>query len=268
MIFAANVSILYPNQPFLERLETVARAGFGAVEFWWPSDAIAEGLTLDALVERVRELSLRVVLFNFDAGNMAAGDRGLGSDTASIARFREHVPVAVELASRLGCRKLNLLAGNAVDGVRREDQLSLLAESLAFAAEAAAPAGAAIMLEAINGVDAPAYLLQSTEDVLAMIGRVGSRNVFFQLDTYHLGVAGEDIVASVGRASTRIGHVQFADVPGRHEPGTGSLSFRAILDGLAEVPYADAVGLEFVPANSAGPDFRFLADLESRPRLR
>jgi hydroxypyruvate isomerase len=176
-------------------------------------------------------------------------------------RPRENVPVAINLARRLGCHKLNALAGNVVLGHARAKQLTPLAESVAFAADAAAPEGMAIMLEALNPADTPAYLPPSVDTVLSTIERVGRPNVGFQLDTYHVARAGEDVLAAIARAGDRIGHVQFADCPGGHEPGMGALPSRAILKELAAVGYQGPVGLEFVPADPKAPDFSRVAEL-------
>ena len=265
--FAANLSMLFTPLPFLERFGAAAEAGFDAVEFWWPNQAFAGGVTADDIVARTHELKLGVVLLNFDAGDMPAGDRGLAGDPTRSQRFRDHVPAALDLARRLGCRKLNALAGNAVAGIDRSDQLALLVDNVGFAADAAARQSMTIMLEALNLADTPAYLLPSVDSVLSLIERVARPNVLFQLDTYHVARGGDDVLATIARARDRIGHVQFADYPGRHEPGTGQLPFKAILRDLAAAGYTDAVGLEFAPANPASPDFSFVAELGGRAQL-
>jgi hydroxypyruvate isomerase len=265
--FAANLSMLFTQRPFLERFGAAAGAGFDAVEFWWPTQALEAGVTTDDIVARAHELRLDVVLLNFDAGDMPAGDRGLAGDPNRSQKFRDNVPMAVDLARKLGCLKLNALAGNIVAGSDRSEQLALLADNVRFAADVAARENMAIMLEALNVADTPAYLLPNVDSVLALIERVGRPNVRFQLDTYHVARGGDDVLASIARARGVIGHVQFADYPGRHEPGTGQLPFRAILRDLAAAGYADAVGLEFAPTNPAAPDFSFLAELRSQTRL-
>ena len=259
--FAANVSMLFTQLPFLERLDAAGAAGFGAIEFWWPPQPLSQGVTTDDIVRRAHDLHLEVVLMNFDAGDMLAGDRGLAGDPNRAQMFREHVPKALEFARRLGCRKLNALAGNSIAGVDRSEQLDLLTENVAFAADAAASEGMAIMLEALNPTDTPLYLLPSARSVLDLIERAGRPNVKFQFDTYHVAKAGDDIMATIASTGDGIGHVQFADFPGRHEPGTGQLPFKAIIKGLATVGYQGPVGLEFAPVDPASPDFSYLGDL-------
>ena len=259
--FAANVSILFPTLPYLDRFRAASEAGFRAVESWWPTDPFAEGITADDIVRQAEKYDLETVLLNFAAGDMKAGDRGLAGDPARAAAFRANVPVAIDLARRLGCRKLNALAGNAISDPDRPAQVDVLAQSVAFAADAAAAAGMDVMLEALNPPEAPRYLLPGTDAVLDLIERVGRPNVAFQLDVYHVAMAGEDPIESIRRAGPRIGHVQLADMPGRHEPGTGELPFGAILDALDDAGYRGAIGLEFNPLDPAAPDFGCVARL-------
>jgi len=259
--FAANISILFPTVAYMDRFGVAARAGFDAIETWWPADALAAGVTADDIVSAAEHNGLETVLLNFAAGDMKSGDRGLAGDPARVADFRANVPVAIELARRLGCSRLNALAGNAISDVARPAQLELLAESVAFAADAAAAAGMRILLEALNPIETPRYLLHGTDAVLDMIDRVGRPNVAFQLDVYHLAMAGEDPIESIRRAGPHIGHVQLADMPGRHEPGSGALPFLAILDALDRAGYAGTIGLEFNPLDPATPDFGCVARL-------
>ena len=253
--FAANLSILFPTLPYIDRFRAAAESGFRAVESWWPEDALAEGITADDIVRQADRYGLETVLLNFAAGDMKAGDRGLAGDPDRAEAFRANVPVAIDLAHRLGCRKLNALAGNALSEASRPAQMGLLVESVAFAADKAAAAGMSVMLEALNPRETPRYLLPSTEVVLGLIETIGRPNVGFQLDVYHVAMAGEDLLDAIRRAGPRIGHVQLADAPGRHEPGTGGLPFPAILEALDAAGYTGAIGLEFAPIDPAAPDF-------------
>jgi hydroxypyruvate isomerase len=196
-----------------------------------------------------------MVLLNFAAGDLSSGDRGLAGEPDRAESFRANVPVAIDLARRLGCRKLNALAGNAVSEESRPTQLGLLAESVAFAADVAAASGMSIMLEPLNPREWPRYLLPSTLAVLKLMEQVGRPNVALQFDVYHLAMAGEDPLKAIQLAGSRIGNVQLADVPGRHEPGTGVLPFEAILDALEMAGYRDPFGLEFEPSDPENPEF-------------
>ncbi len=229
------------------------------MEFWWPPAAALNGLPLSRFAQRVKATGLEVVLINFDAGEMAAGDRGLAGDPDRTARFRANVPVAPRLAGELGCRKLNALAGNAAPGRQRAQLLDILIENVGFAADAAQREGASIMLEALNPKDAPRYLLPRTREILETIRRVDRPNVKLQLDVYHVAMADDNPLKAIADARGMIGHVQIADVPGRHEPGTGRLPFDDILAALPKNGYAGPVGLEYVPQNPAARDFSFLS---------
>jgi hydroxypyruvate isomerase len=256
---AANLSILFPRLPFLERFGAAARAGFDAVEFWWPSREFSAGMAEEAVVAAARGANTFVIMMNFDGGDLPSGDRGLAADPARVDAFRENVPRALELAQRLGCRKLNALAGRATPDVPLDRQEGLLAESISFAAGQAAAFGATILLEPLNLVESPGYLIPDVPSALDMIQRVGHPNVRVQLDVYHIAMGGADPVAMIRHAAGRIGHVQFADVPGRHEPGTGRLNFADIVTALGEAGYDDTLGLEYVPTLPEAPDFTFLA---------
>lgn len=262
--FAANLSILFPTVPYMDRFRTAADAGFRIVETWWPAEAFAAGASAEEIVRAATDLGLETVLLNFLAGDMKAGDRGLAGDPERVGQFRENVPVAIELARALGCRKLNALAGNALSDADRPRQLGLLVESVRFAADAAAEAGMSVMLEPLNAPETPRYLLHDTAAVLDVIERVDRPNVKMQFDVYHVAMAGDDVFEAIRRAGERIGHVQLADMPGRHEPGTGDLPFPAILDALEGAGYTDPFALEFVPADPAAPDFSSIERLGGR----
>ena len=262
--FAANVSILFPTLPYMERFRAAADSGFDVIETWWPADAFGAGASADDIVRSAEKSGLETALLNFVAGDMKAGDRGLAGDPMRVRMFRENVPVAIDLARRLGCRKLNALAGNASSDADRPAQLDLLVESVRFAADAAGEAGMSVMLEPLNPIETPRYLLRDTKAVLEIIERVGRPNVRMQFDVYHVAMAGEDPLEAIRRAGRLIGHVQLADMPGRHEPGTGELRFPAILDALEAAGYDGVLGLEFVPADPAAPDFSCVDRLGGR----
>ncbi len=261
MRLAANLSIIFSRIPFLERFDAASRAGFDLVEIWWPHTEYAAGLTDDAVVDAVRRAGVTVVMLNFDGGNLAAGDRGLAGDPTRATEFRANVPRALALAGRLGCTKLNALAGLVADGIDPTGQRALLTESIGIAAAQSVAYGATVLVEPLNVHDTPGYLLPDVDSALELIEAVGQPNVKIQFDLYHVARAGADPMAAIQRAAGRIGHVQIADVPGRHEPGTGELPFAEIFDNLRDVGYTGDVGLEYVPTNPDAPDFTYLAGL-------
>jgi hydroxypyruvate isomerase len=240
--FAANVSILFSERPFLDRFEAAARAGFVDVEFWWP-----DGEDLDAVRAAVGDAGVGVVLINFDGGDLAAGDRGLINDGEREGRFRDNVPVALDLARSVGCRQLNALVGLELPGVPREDQLARARDNVRLAARAAAPHGIRVLIEAINTRDNGPYLLASTADAAAFVREVGEPNVALQYDVFHMRRMDEDVERAVREHAGEIAHVQIADWPGRGEPGTGRIDFEAIYALLDELGYEGHVSAEYRP---------------------
>jgi hydroxypyruvate isomerase len=248
MRFCANVSILFKEVPFLERFERAARAGFSAVEFWWPAEP------LDEVEAAIADAGLSVALFNFDAGDMPAGDRGLLSDPDRADRFRANVPVALELAERLGTSRLNALVGLERSPGEREAQLRLAAENVAWAADQAAPIGADVLIEAVNTFENGPYLLSTTRQAAAFVRAVGRPNVKLQYDAYHMQRMEGNLVATLREHIADIAHVQVADSPGRGEPGTGEINFTYVLAELEALGYDGYVGLEYNPTTAATED--------------
>ena len=242
MRFSANVSILFKEMPFLERFDQAAEAGFSAVEFWWPS-----GEDLGAVEEAVRDADLKVALFNFDAGDMPNGDRGLAGDPEREEQFRENVPVALELARKLGCQRLNALVGHEIAGMDREEQLALARRSVGFAADEAAKFNVEVLVEAVNTFENGPYLLYTTAQAVRFVKSVGRENVKIQHDLYHMQRMEGNLVANLREHVGIIGHVQIADSPGRGEPGTGEIHYPYVLAALEDLGYSGYVGLEYNP---------------------
>jgi hydroxypyruvate isomerase len=240
--FCANVSILFKDAPFLERFERAAAAGFAAVEFWWPT-----GEPLAEVEDAIRAAGLQVALFNFDAGDMAAGDRGLLSDPDRARAFRDNVPVALDLAARVGCERLNALVGLERSPADRERQLRLAAENVRFAADEAAPRGIDITIEAVNTFENGPYLVHTTRQATAFIDSVDRPNVRIQWDAYHMQRMEGNLVATFTEFAPRIAHVQVADSPGRGEPGTGEINYPFVLDAIDATGYDGWIGLEYNP---------------------
>jgi hydroxypyruvate isomerase len=246
MRLSANVSILFKEAPFLDRFGRAAAAGFSAVEFWWPSDE-----NLGEVEKAVKDAGLEVALFNFDAGDMAAGDRGLAGDPERQRQFRDNVPVALDLARSLGCRKLNALVGHEVPGMERDEQLALARENVRFAAAEAEAAGVTVMVEAVNTFENGPYLLYTTEQAAGFVTDVGRENVKIQHDFYHMQRMKGNLVANLRENIGLIGHVQIADSPDRGEPGTGEIHYPFVLGELERLGYAGYVGLEYNPTTES-----------------
>ena len=240
MRFCANVSILFSEVPLLERFGRAAEAGFSAVEFWWPS-----GEDLGQVERAIKDAGVEVALFNFDAGDMPAGDRGLAGDPDREQQFKENVPVALELARALGCERMNVLVGHEIPGMDREEQLALARENVRFAAEKAA--GVTVMVEAVNTFENGPYLLYATEQAVEFVRDVGRENVRVQHDFYHMQRMEGNLVAMLREHIDLIGHVQITDSPGRGEPGTGEIHYPYVLTALEDLGYDGYVGLEYNP---------------------
>ncbi|MFI7673791.1 hydroxypyruvate isomerase family protein [Actinophytocola sp. NPDC049390] len=252
--FDVNLSILFTELPLLDRPSAAAEAGFDAVEFWWPFDtATPADADVDRFVAAIQDAGVRLVGLNFFAGDMPGGDRGVLSLPARSAEFVANIPVAVDIAERLGCPALNALYGNRVDGVDPAEQDALAVENLAGAAAAF---DGVVLVEPLSG--APRYPLRTAADALAVLDRVGADNLRLLADLYHLTVNGDDLDAVIAEHTGRIGHVQIADAPGRHEPGTGSLDLFAHLGKLAANGYRGHVGLEYTPSGASADSFGWL----------
>jgi hydroxypyruvate isomerase len=253
MRFAANVSILFKEAPFLERFGRAAAAGLSAVEFWWPPEPV------DEVEAAIREAGLEVALFNFYAGDMPAGDRGLPSDPERQHEFRENVPVALELAQRLGCRRLNALVG--LDKGDREGRLELAARNIGWAADQAAEIGAEVLIEAVNTFENGPYLVPTTKDALALVQRVDRPNVRLQYDAYHMQRMEGNLVATITEHIDRIAHIQVADSPGRGEPGTGEINYAFVLDAIESLGYEGWIGLEYNPTTTTQESLAWLKEV-------
>ena len=248
----ANISMLFTEVPLTERQAAARAAGFTAVEAWWPFEAAVPG---DAEVARfeqaVRDAGVQLVALNGFAGDMPAGDRGILSWPGRQREFLDNLDVVLGLGARLGCRRFNLLYGNRIDAAHAEVQDELAIENLVLAAPAARTADAALLLEPLSG--ASRYPLRTSGDVLGVLGRLpddSADTAWLLADLYHLRVNGEDIPAMLDRVHARIGHVQVADVPGRHEPGTGTADLDGWVTRLRQLGYQGPIGLEYAPLDT------------------
>ncbi|MCA9879758.1 MAG: TIM barrel protein, partial [Thermomicrobiales bacterium] len=195
----------------------------------------------------VKAAGVEVALFNFDAGNMPAGDRGLLSDWERQEQFRQNVPVALDLAQRLGCRRLNALVGLRSPSRHRSDQLRLAQENIVWAATQAQKADIEILIEAVNTLENGQYLLPHTMDAAAFVRATGCENVRLQYDVYHMQRMEGNLAATLREYCPMIAHVQVADSPGRGEPGTGEINFPYIFQTLEDLGYSGYIGLEYKP---------------------
>jgi hydroxypyruvate isomerase len=255
--FNVNCSILFTELPLLQRPAAAKAAGFDEVEFWWPfAEAVPADQGVDRFVGALADAGVELVALNFFAGDMPGGDRGLVSWPGREREFRENAAVVAAIGERTGCRAFNALYGNRVEGADPAAQDDLAAENLRYAADAVAGIGGTVLVEAVSGPQA--YPLRSAADAVAAIDRAGADNVRFLADLYHLSVNGDDLDKVIAEYTDRTGHVQIADAPGRHQPGTGKLDVDGYLAKLEQAGYRGRVGLEYVPDGPSADSFAWL----------
>jgi hydroxypyruvate isomerase len=259
--FAANVSMLFTEAPFLDRFALAARAGFAAVECQFPYEAPAAEIRA-----RLDDLGLAMVLHNLPAGDWAAGDRGLACLPQRVDEFRAGVPRAIACAQALGVTQVNCLAGIAP---RNEDAESLrrtFVDNLRFAARAFAAEGLKLLVEPINTFDMPGFFVHRTAQCVELLDDVGEPNVFVQYDAYHMQRMEGELAGTIAKHLPRIAHVQVADNPGRHEPGTGEIRFEFLFAELERLGYDGWIGCEYRPAGRTDVGLDWLPAGALRPR--
>ncbi|CAM5782634.1 hydroxypyruvate isomerase [Rhizobacter fulvus] len=251
--FAANLTMLFTEVPFLDRFERAARAGFTAVEFLFPYDFPAAEIRNRLVANR-----LELVLHNLPAGDWAAGERGIACLPDRVAEFRDGVARAIEYATVLGVPRLNCLAGKSPAGFGGAAVHATLVENLRFAAAALKEVGITLLIEPINTFDIPGFHLNRTAQALALIDEVGSDNLFVQYDIYHAQRMEGELIATMTSQLARIGHIQLADNPGRHEPGTGEIHYGNVFAALDRAGYDGWIGCEYKPATTTQAGLHWL----------
>lgn len=252
--FSANLSFLFQELPFLERLEAAARAGFRAVEYMapYPYDAreIAAALKSNGLTQ---------ALFNLPAGDWDRGERGLACLPGREAEFRDGVAKAIEYAHALGCERVNCLAGRRPDTVDPATARRTMVVNLRHAAVQCGREGVRLVTEPINYFDIPGYFVNRTAEALSIMDEVGSDNLFLQYDVYHAQRMEGELGATLSAQIGRIGHIQIADNPGRHEPGTGEINYGWVLKHVDALGYDGWVGCEYRPQTSTEAGLGWMA---------
>lgn len=240
--FSANLSTLFREYMPLDRCRAAAEAGFSAVEFQFPYD-----IDLGALAGTVEEFGLAVSVINVPAGDMMNGGEGTSAVPGREFEFRDGVARAREVARTIGARSVNVLAGCPSPERDRRECLALLAENLNVAGDAFGDIGVQVVVEAINDIDRPGFLLPRVADVAELLEAVDHPNVAIEFDLYHVETIGDPIVETFLRFRDLVGHIQFADVPGRHEPGTGRIDFDAAFAAIDASGYDGFVAAEYFP---------------------
>ena len=242
---AANLSMLYNEVAFLERFEAAAAGGFRAVEFAFPYAFPAAEIR-----DRLERNRLALVLHNSPPGNYEAGERGIACHPDRVGEFQDSVGKAIEYAKALGASQLNFPAGILPPGIARDAAQATLVTNLAFAAGKLKAEGLRLLLEPINGFDMPGYFVSGSRQALEIIDATGADNVFLQYDIYHMQRMEGELTNTIQKHLARIGHMQLADNPGRHEPGTGEINYGYLLRAIDAVGYDGWIGCEYKPATT------------------
>lgn len=240
--FAANLTLLFTEHPFLERFSRARAAGFSGVEFQfpyaWPLDEVRQALV---------DSGLKLVLFNVPAGDWAAGDRGLMCDPEREADFEAALQTALDWAESLHPLRMNALTGLHPDGVDAQAVWETATSRLRRTADALQPLGIELLAEALNTRDVPGFWLDSIPKAAELIKAVDHPNLFIQYDLYHQQRTGGELLGTYTQFADRIRHIQIADNPGRHEPGSGEINYRHVLPAIAAAGYSGWIGCEYIP---------------------
>jgi hydroxypyruvate isomerase len=256
--FAANLTMLFTEVPFLDRFAAAARAGFRHVEFLFPYNFVAS-----EIVSQLDANGLQLVLHNLPAGNWDAGERGIACHPDRVDEFRAGVAKAIEYGKALGVSQINCLAGKAPAGVVAAELRRTFVDNLRFAAAELKKSGLRLLIEPINTYDIPGFYVNRTAQALAIIDEVGSENLFLQYDIYHAQRTEGEIAATIEKNLPRIAHIQLADNPGRNEPGTGEINYGFLFTHLDTIGYTGFVGCEYKPATTTEAGLGWLARARS-----
>lgn len=251
--FAANLSMLFTEHPFIDRFAQASHAGFQGVEYLFPYDFPA-----DELASQLHQYHLTQVLFNLPAGNWQEGERGIACDPGRIAEFQDGVAQAITYAQALHCRQVNCLAGKRPGRYSVEQCHETLVKNLRYASKELAEHGISLVLEAINTTDIPGFFVNNTQQVLNILHEVNHSNLRYQYDIYHMQVMEGNIANTISQNRDKIGHIQLADNPGRHEPGTGEINYPWLLDYINHIGYQGWIGCEYIPSTTTTESLAWL----------
>ena len=234
--------MLFQDQPFLERFAAAKKSGFSAVEYLFPY-----AFEANSLRQQLEDHQLVQVLHNLPAGDWAKGERGIACLAGREDEFRAGVDQAIEFATALKCTRVNCLAGIVAADADHKAARDVFVRNLAYAAPRLKAAQIRLLIEPINTRDIPGFFLSGTQQALDIMDDVGSDNLFLQYDIYHMQIMEGHVAETIQRQLQRIAHMQIADVPGRHEPGTGEIPYRELLKTIDGTGYTGWIGCEYIP---------------------
>ncbi len=253
--FAANLSLMFPQLDFLDRFAAARACDFDAVEFLFPYAYPPE-----LIAGLLHQHGLQLVLHNLPPGDWASGDRGLACDPARREEFRDGVALAARYARALRAPRLHCMAG-IMPPVGAAEVRACYIDNLRFAARALAPDGIDLLIEPINTIDMPGYFLTGSEQAAAIVAECAEPNLFMQCDLYHLQRMGEDVPAVLRRHLPLMRHMQLADVPGRHEPGSGAMNYHALFQLIDQLGYLGWIGCEYHPQGDTAAGLGWMSTL-------
>jgi hydroxypyruvate isomerase len=256
--FAANLSWLFTEVPFIDRLGLARQHGFAGVECLFPYEVDKADLHA-ALADH----QLTLALHNLPAGDWQAGERGIAILPDRKEEFRDGVQQALDYATALNCRQLNCLVGLAPADADPALLRATLVENLSYAAEVLARAHIRLLVEPINTRDMPDFYLNRTDDAVNLIAEVGAQNLYVQYDIYHMQIMEGDIARTLSRHLPKISHIQLADNPGRNEPGTGELNYPFLFKHLDDLGYTGWIGCEYKPRTSSADSLGWLTAIQN-----
>jgi hydroxypyruvate isomerase len=256
--FAANLSMMFTEVPFLDRFAAAAAAGFQAVEFLFPYDHPPE-----VVAARLREAGLTQALFNMPPGNWEAGERGMAAIPGREAEFRANVAKALTYAQALGCKTLHAMSG-ITEGMDRAACEEAFVENFRYAADELAPHGITLLVEPINSRNMPGYFIAHQLEAVALVERVSRPNVQVQLDLYHAQIMDGDLSKLIEKMAGKFAHVQIASVPDRHEPDEGEVNYPHLYGVLDRVGYRGWIGCEYNPRGETTAGLGWFAPYKAR----
>ena len=239
----ANLSMMFNEVNFMDRFKQASNQKFKSVEYLFPYD-----FSKDDILNELNENNLTQILFDLPAGNWDSGDRGIAADPNRITEFEDGVGLALEFANVIKPKNLTCLVGKIPSSVSDSEAQDTLIKNLSFAAEKLSNSGFQLLVEPINTVDIPGYWLSRTDKAVEIINLVGHSNLKLQYDIYHMQIMEGNIINSIKNNLGIIGHMQLADNPGRHEPGTGELNYPKIFNEIDAMGYEGWIGCEYIPA--------------------
>lgn len=250
--FSANLTMMFNEVEFLSRFERASLAGFKAVEYMFPYEWAKE-----QLADELESHELEQVLFNLPAGDWAGGERGIACIPGRENEFKDGVELAIAYAKALQCPAINCLVGLTPEGIAAGKVRQTLVDNLQFAATALEKNGVRFLIEMLNHNAIPGFYLVRTQEALQLLEEVNHPNLRLQYDVYHMQIMEGNLIDTLSAHISRIGHIQIADNPGRHEPGTGEINFPNVFAAIDAAGYNGWIGCEYIPAGTTEEGLRW-----------